>query len=560
VLSKDNNSAFTKFLIRLGRFTQETLKKHLNYYTISLILVVCLYNILLYNLKILEMSWDGAAHASNGIILHDMIRDVIIRDHNFSPFALYDYILKFNLEWYASLGGSIAHYGLFVPFLFMLSYFILGISYSSAYLVIIIMGNICILTTFFLGAELFDRRIGLLAALFLAFSSVFFAFSKTALLDIPATTIFTLSIYSLILTKKKLKKKQDPKKQSFLTGLLVGLAFMTKPTSILLLLVISLAFILNYAHIIKDRGLLECCQKLIKTLKSNLWIFYGIIPALLLISFQAGIIIFSGSIKIWLAYGTNEPQTFLVTVQGWLFYIIRIGLTIPELGGVLIGLCYAIYRRTKKDKLLLSWYFVIYIIFSFIQDREARYFLLAFPVIFLLSARALIKIHDRVKKYRPSTVNVGTIVVIAIIFLVGLVNTLQHPYPYFYNPQMPTSETVMEDAAIFLVENKAKTMQLTLNPTISPSAMTFYILKHDREHETRYFDVLWTTRGELTVDEFRDFIKQLNISHLLISDPGNIPMYENLDKYVNYILENPKEFSLVRIFQGEYSIYIYNVQ
>jgi 4-amino-4-deoxy-L-arabinose transferase-like glycosyltransferase len=471
---------------------------------------------------------------------------------------MYRYVLRYNLEWYPSLGGTIAYYPLFVPFLFMLSYSAFGISFSSAYLVVIIMGNICVITTFLLGSELFDRRIGLLAALFLAFSSIFFVFSKTSLLDIPSATMFTLSIYSLVLTKKASIKTQMPKKQSFLTGLFIGLAFMTKPTCGLIFPTIILYFALNYVSKLKEQNFLEILQDLVKTLKENLWVFYIIIPILLLIGFQLGIFIFANTLEKWFKIGqATDTQSRIPELS---FYITGIGLSIPELGGVLIGLIYSIYKRTKKDKLLLSWYFVVYFSFSFVH-KEARYFLIAFPAMFILLSRAIIEINDRLKTYHPRGFNTGTIIVIAIIFLFGLSETLRHPYGGFYSRFLPQSETSMEEAALFLIEKEGITMQMTMNPTISPSAMNFYTIKHDRDHQIRYYNSWWATkRGQLSIDEFKGVIKQLKVSYLLLSDPGNMPSAKILDKYVVYVVENPQEFSLVRVFDGEYSIYIYKVR
>jgi len=445
----------------------------------------------------------------------------------------------------------------------MISFLIFGISYSSAYLVVILMGNICIITTYFLGKGLFNRRVGLLAALFLAFSSVFFAFSKTALLDIPATTMFTLSIYSLIhLRKTMLLKKPKLKRQSFLSGLLIGLAFMTKPTGILIFPTILLFFILSYAYKIRDRHFSDDFHRLIKILKNNSWVFCGVIPALLLISFQMGIFVFSGSIRLWTGqFSSTGTNSDLSKILGWFFYITRIRLSIPVILGIIYGLAYAIFKRTKKDRLLLSWYFVIYTTFSITSSVAHRYVLLAFPAMFILLSRAIVEVSDRLKIYRPKVINLGTIIVIAIIFLFGFIETLQYPYGYYHETDTPISETPMEEAALFLVEMNSTTMQMTLNPTISASGMTFYILKHDREHQSRYYDTWWATkRGTLTIDEFKDIIKQYNVSYLLLSDPGNAPLYEVLNKYIEFILENPNEFSLVRIFKGEYSIYIYKVR
>jgi len=508
-----------------------------------------------------EISWDGAAHSSNGVILHDMVRDVIIRDHNFSISAIYRYILTYNLEWYPSLGGTIAYFPLFIPFLFMLSYFVLGISFSSAYLVVIVMGNICIITTFLMGAELFDKRIGVVASLFLSISSIYIAYSKTALLDLPAATMYILSVYFLILTKKKLVKKQKPIKQSFLTGLFIGLAFMTKPTCILIFPTIVLYFVITYTYKLKDRHLLKEFQKAFQILKNNLWILYGIIPAFILIGFQMGIFIFSGTFKLWIGpFSHQKSAAGSTALQGMFFYITGIGLSLPELVGFLSGLAYAIYKRTNQDKLILSWYFVVYLSLSVIHTRT-RFFLIAFPVVFLLLSRAILKLYDHIKIYHHKAIKMGTILVIGITLLFGVIETIQYPYAEYDITKMPVSETSMEEAALFLIEKGGITMQMTLNPTISASAMTFYIIKHDREHKLRYYDAWWATeRGKTSIEEFRDVINQLEVSYFLISDPGNDPNFKILDKYANYIFENPKALSLVRVYKGEYSIYIYKLQ
>jgi hypothetical protein len=321
---------------------------------------------------------------------------------------------------------------------------------------------------------------------------------------------------------------------------------------------------MRYAYMLKDHHVLDVFQNVFRILKNNLWIFYGIIPAFILIGFQMGIFVFSGSLKLWISPFSHRTSVSGPTAfQGLLFYITGIGLSFPEMGGFLIGLAYAIYRRTQKDRLLLSWYFTIYITFFFIHTR-VRFFLIAFPVIFLFLSRVIIDAYDQIRTYHPHqhrSIKTGIIILIGIVFLFGFVNTLQNPYPHYYTNKMPATETPMEEAALFLIEKKGVSMQMTLNPTISASAMTFYTLKYDREHNTRYYDTWWATkRGTITIDEFRDVIKQLKVSYLLISNPGNDHNYEILDKYVNFVLEKPMEFSLIRIFEGDYSIYIYKVQ
>ena len=90
----------------------------------------------------------------------------------------------------------------------------------------------CILLTYLIGKQIFNRKTGILSALFLAFSPTFYFFSTISLSEIPSLFFALISIYFFI------------NKKYFLTGLFSGLAFMTRFLESLVFIAILLIFIL----------------------------------------------------------------------------------------------------------------------------------------------------------------------------------------------------------------------------------------------------------------------------------------------------------------------------
>ena len=70
----------------------------------------------------------------------------------------------------------------------------MGGSPASSRLLVVIMGSLTIVLTYFLGSHLFGRRVGITTSLFLMFNPVHWTLSRMAMPDIPLVTFFLSSI------------------------------------------------------------------------------------------------------------------------------------------------------------------------------------------------------------------------------------------------------------------------------------------------------------------------------------------------------------------------------
>jgi len=142
-----------------------------------------------------------------------------------------------------SLGGNIPKYldrPLFkhpplYNYFIALSYKLFGSSHLSAVSVSIMFGSLMILIVFLLGRELYDDRVGILAAFFLCIDPVHWICSEKIWMETTMSFFMLAAVYLFVLGQKR-------KVYMVLSGLSVGLAMLTKyPGALAFLAIISFA-------------------------------------------------------------------------------------------------------------------------------------------------------------------------------------------------------------------------------------------------------------------------------------------------------------------------------
>lgn len=234
-----------------------------------------------------------------------------------------------------------------------------------------------ILTTFTLGRELFNPRIGFMASIILATSSRVLWEARWAHTDIPFTFFFTLSIY---LFSRAVFKKGTPKK-FFLAYALMGLATLTKGfIGVVLPGLIFLAFVVlrrQWRMISEWR------------LPSGILIF-------LLITLPWFVWVSTATHGKWI-----EDFIFIQHIQRYLsgighrqpfyYYLINFPADFLPWTIFLVPAIYAYRSRITllKDPIplfLFLWFFVIFLFFSLSDTKRALYLLPAFPPVALFIA------------------------------------------------------------------------------------------------------------------------------------------------------------------------------
>ncbi|MBI2106969.1 glycosyltransferase family 39 protein [Candidatus Woesearchaeota archaeon] len=294
---------------------------------------------------------------------------------------------------------------------------------------VVVPSLLIVLFTYLLGKELYDKRVGLIAALIASVSWMFLVNIARAHSDLLAGALGLAAIYYFW------KGYVVPEKKNtlylFLCGIFLGLGFMTRLSNLIVVGIIGLYLIITEQHrFLKHK----------QVWYAGLFLFLSVLPYLIWSKFQYGTFLaWAGQygagaeaaaakplawnvfsvIKIYLS-----PQLFFGGGQDFIFYVLFfIGLIISL--KFLLGIDLVVKNKSKElnADLITILMVVATIMFFVVIQRDLgdpRWQMFAAPAIFLVVARGIIWIYDSFKKY--SSIAVAT--VLGILLLVGSVSQI----------------------------------------------------------------------------------------------------------------------------------------
>ncbi len=258
--------------------------------------------------------------------------------------------------------------------------------------IIALFGTGTVFLVYLIGTRMYSRRVGLISALFLAFSFLHISCSRIIKPDVLMVFFGCLSFLFAYLIYERGKITDY-----LLAAIFLAFSVATKYTTVFLLLPILLAHLLGSLN--RRRGALAIL------LDKKL---------LILFAFMAGGFFLAnpyGTLKYWRilewlksAYRSlrggelGRPKLNEIEVSSWLFFL-RAGLS-GRMGWPL-GLCslagviYGIWRHKKKDILLLCFPFVFFAFIGTLAHQNDSYILPIFPFVVILAARFLVEVTSR---------------------------------------------------------------------------------------------------------------------------------------------------------------------
>lgn len=274
---------------------------------------------------------------------------------------------------------------------------------------------ISVVGVYYLGKELYDKRVGLLSCFF---ASVFYLnlfFTYRLQVDIPSTTFF---IFGTLFFYKYFKHKSN--KSLYIGTVLIAVGTLFKQSTAFVLAAIFLYVLTT--------------EKLKFLKKKEIWIAALIFILIELPYVIWGYIKFKGFVFTQ-ASGVLAPTNHLISgyiLSGytvlknylllfpiyfsWIFLILFI-LGLLSMYKIILG--FDILIKNKDESLNRDWFVFLILIGSLIvtsillSHNEDRYILSAFSIIFIISGMFILKVYDYIKKYNK---------IIAIIFLVFLLS------------------------------------------------------------------------------------------------------------------------------------------
>ena len=242
-----------------------------------------------------------------------------------------------------------------------------GVSDVAARLLSVAMGLAAIPLIYLLGALLYSRRVGIVAAAVLALLPYHVAVTRQVLLDGPETTLFLLSMLLLALYVARSQARF-----LYLFAAAAGLTFLAKETAILVVPV-AIAFVLMTPSV-------RLGWRRVAAAFGIMALSISPYPISILISGASGT---AQSFLLWqLLRRPNHSFTFYAEVLpgaiGWVLLLLAI-----------IGLAVAVRRAAWQDRLLLAWVLVPLIFFQLWPVKGYQYLLPIAPALIILGVRVI---------------------------------------------------------------------------------------------------------------------------------------------------------------------------
>ncbi len=256
---------------------------------------------------------------------------------------------------------------LLFQFILAITYSFTGINDYVGRLVSVVIGAMTVVAVFALGRSLYDPKVGLIAALFMALMPYHVVVTRQVLLDGPMTLCATLTLCALV---------QFAKVQSsrwlYAAGLCMGLTFLAKETGIILIGGVYLFLALSPAIKVRVRDL----------------VIASVLCVLVIAVFP---------LVISLAGAARTGQNYLIWQllrrpnHGWTFYVVT---ALPMIGVLVAtsaaaGVGFRWKQRTWRETMLIAWIIVPVAFFHVWSVKGFQYLLPITPALVVLSACAL---------------------------------------------------------------------------------------------------------------------------------------------------------------------------
>jgi len=297
-----------------------------------------------------------------------------------------------------------------------------------------------LILTYIIAHELFNKKIAIVAALFLSLSSTFFLFNNISHSEIPSTFFTLLGFYFFI------------KKNYIFSGLFLGIAFMTRFFQIFAF--IPLVLLLFYLIIKK--------KEIVKNLFYFLLFFLiPVIPYLILNYFLYNNPIYPFLLQSWMSVNTGW-----IFFQPFYFYFVNLvkeNILVPF---SILGIMFILKESNFKKKFIAIMFLFIFIPYNLVAHKEMRLLIPALPFLYILTSYGVFYFVNLFKKNKMFILSL-----LLIIFLIFNVPNLKFDayednldlfYDYIDNEKIDNGLWISNPAFIAYSDDKAELIYFPL--------------------------------------------------------------------------------------------------
>lgn len=405
----------------------------------------------------------------------------------------------------------------------------LGLGEIGVRFFILLASILSVLLIYKIGELLFNKKVGLVSAAALSFFWSYNFYSYRVLIDVPLTTFWLGTIF--LFFKSYL---QDRNYNFFIaTGIILGLSFLLKFASVVLVLLLGIYLITTEGlNIIKNK-------KIITMYLASLLV---IIPYFI---WQK--IVFGSFFKFYTAAigGDPNPRPFINSLVDQTIFSFKI-LDTVLMAFIIIGIIWLIFElilanksifkknsRYNKNYFILLWTIFGLLFFGWFNYgtyMDERYYFVFYPAYFLIAAVILIKISDYLKSHYKYA---AIIFILAVLLFSGYQNIIKSDQTINLKKD---SFIQLKYAGDFIRENSLKTDSILIMDeypeVIYYSERNYSLLNSKYENISSFKNALDASNSKFIVVS----------SYQLQNNPHRIA-------YMDYLISHPSKFIVVQYYE-----------
>jgi len=388
--------------------------------------------------------------------------------HMLYSYIYYRLLTSFNF-------GAIVHVSNYYPPFFHLvaafMYVLFGFSEKIAVATNLVFYMVLIYAVYRTAEMLWNRRAGYFSAMLISGYPFLVIMERKFMIDFAFTAMVALTIYYFL--------KSDGLKNSKYTalfGLSFGLTTLTKWNAFVYILpFVAAELFFEYSHSIQE----------IKQTLGNV----SIAAALAFVSaawwYLPNLSIVLKRLEYFASIGGKEGDPTFWTLRGWLYYLkaLDISLGIVFMVAFLIAIVYLFYRG-KADihvKSMVFSFLVIYVILTFLSNKDHRYILPVLPYVALVSGLFLSELSSEFSaRLRLSRTIFTAIVAFIVLIQISAVSfAVPNPHnPYILSADHPESQNWHIKDILKTIAKYAKpgdvVITLADHPYLNGQSLDFY--------------------------------------------------------------------------------------
>jgi 4-amino-4-deoxy-L-arabinose transferase-like glycosyltransferase len=421
-----------------------------------------------------------------------------------------------------------------------------GISVFAGRFVSVVFSLLSVYAVFEFARRIYGVKTALGASILLAVMPGYVWLSRMAMIETMLVFFFTVSALFFFLWVR-----EDKIKFLLLSGLALGLGVLTKYQAIVL------AAVMLTSLVILGRG---CLRKKFRKIPLLIIVAVAVIVPWVLVSYQ---LYASKMLEQWFyALNIGNPDKALYSTglgrfpewydasPDWLrvpvFYLLEMAMpyfrsypgpspihpvSIVLYGVGLMGLGLLAWRRKPADKYLLVWFFVVYVFFTVIPNKEWRYMVPVFPVLALSASTLVISALGKAREtWRNPQLNINkkrvvqvAAVALAVFALFGMIYSVADAANWVAHDQITLP---LEDVTAYVAERlKPGENVMVLMPfnMFSEGMVQFYFYSHPSvaaqvyQYPEKPVD---TYTPDFNVTELIGLCKQNNVKYVLVDEYG----------------------------------------